>query len=147
MRSIAAILASLVLAAGLSSCYVTSQASRYLAIRSRAVPVDRALADPRTPATLRALLDRAVAVRAFAESSIGLKRTRNFGSIVQLEGDHLASVVSACAELGFRRYLWTYPLVGRLPYRGYFDQAQADAEAARLKKLGLDVIVRPVDAF
>ncbi len=118
-----------------------------MAIRSRAIPVERALADPRTPGPVRALLERAASVRAFAESRIGLRQTRNFSSIVELEADHLASVVSACAELGFTRHLWTYPLVGALPYRGYFDQKEADKEAARLKKLGLDVIVRPVDAF
>jgi len=32
-------------------------------------------------------------------------------------------------------------VVGRLPYRGYFDPAEA--EAVRLRELGLDVIARP----
>ena len=44
-------------------------------------------------------------------------------------------------------YTWNYPFLGRLPYRGYYERPDADAEAARLRKLGYDVIVRPVDAF
>jgi predicted aminopeptidase len=131
----------------LSSCYVTAQGSRYLAIRGRAVPAARALGDPRTPEDVRLLLERAAAARAFAVSVLGLRDTRSYRSIVTLEADRLATVVSACAELSFDRYLWRYPFVGRLPYRGYFDPADADAEAARLRKQGLDVLERPVDAF
>ena len=37
--------------------------------------------------------------------------------------------------------------MGRLPYRGYFDPKDAAAEAAHLRKKGLDVITRPIDAF
>jgi predicted aminopeptidase len=59
----------------------------------------------------------------------------------------LATVVQACAELSFDRYLWNYPVVGKMPYRGYFDPKDAQKEAAELKKKGLDVIARPVDAF
>jgi len=154
MRSIStvvpAILAALALGAAallLSSCYVTEQAAHYLALRSRAVPAAKALADPRTSPATKALLERAAEARAFAIGELGLKETKNYTSVVELDRDHLATVVSACAELSFDRYLWTYPVVGRLPYRGYFDHAEAEAEAARLRKLGLDVISRPVDAF
>ena len=131
----------------LSSCYVAAQGARYLALRYRAVPVAKVLADPRTPPTLRALLERVGRIRDFAVREIGLRPTKSYGSIVELESDRLATVVSACAELSFDRFLWSYPLVGKLPYRGYFDPKEAEGESARLKKLGLDVVVRPVDAF
>ncbi|MDP3178769.1 MAG: aminopeptidase, partial [Spirochaetaceae bacterium] len=130
-----------------TSCYVTEQGSRYLTLISRAVPVARALDDPKTDAALRDLIERAQAAARFAVDELGMKRTRNFSSIVELEGDRLATVVQACAELSFDRWLWSYPVVGKLPYRGYFDPEEARAEAARLKSLGKDVIVRPVDAF
>jgi predicted aminopeptidase len=126
---------------------VTAQGARYLGIRSRAVPAARALSDPKTAPGVRVLLERAAAARAFAVAAIGLRDTRSYRSVVEIEGDRIATVVSACAELSFDRYLWSYPFVGKLPYRGYFDPAGADAEAARLRKSGLDVIERPVDAF
>jgi predicted aminopeptidase len=56
-------------------------------------------------------------------------------------------VVSAEAADSFTPYLWSYPVLGRLPYQGFYERADADAEAARLKADGWDVIVRPVDAF
>jgi predicted aminopeptidase len=150
MRSLyaPAAISALALAAILcSSCYVTSQGLRYLSIRSGARSVDRELADPRTGAEQRALLERARDVRAFAASELGLKETKSYTTIVRMDSDRLATVVQACAELSFDRWLWSYPFVGKLPYRGYFDPADAEKEAARLRKKGLDVIARPVDAF
>jgi predicted aminopeptidase len=131
----------------LSSCYETKQALRYLSMLSKAEGVDRALADPRTAPDLRLLLERAKAARGFAIAELGLKETRNYTKVVMIDADRLATVVQACAELSFARHLWSYPVVGKLPYRGYFDPAEAEKEAARLRKLGLDVIARPVDAF
>jgi predicted aminopeptidase len=131
----------------LASCYETSQGLRYLSIRSKAVGLDRALADPKTSPELKLFLERAQGARAFALESLGLRKTRNYTSLVTIDADRLATVVQACAELSFTRYLWAYPVVGKLPYRGYFDPKDAEKEAAALKKRGLDVIVRPVDAF
>ncbi|HOX31422.1 MAG TPA: aminopeptidase [Spirochaetales bacterium] len=130
-----------------SSCYVGEQGAAYLALRSKALPAARALADPATPAATRELLERAAAVRAFAVAELGLKDTKNYASVVELDADRLATVVQACAELSFDRYLWSYPVVGKLPYRGYFDRAEAEAEAARMRERGYDALARPVDAF
>jgi predicted aminopeptidase len=131
----------------LSSCYITSEGLRYLSIRSKAVSIDRALADPKTSPAERLLLERARGARAFALAEFGLKETKNYTSVVKLDADRLATVVQACAELSFTRYLWSYPVVGKMPYRGYFDPKDAQNEVALLKKQGLDVIARPVDAF
>jgi predicted aminopeptidase len=131
----------------LSSCYVGSEGSRYLSILSKAVSLDRALADPKTRPETRLLIARAERARSFAIAELGLKDTRNYKSIVTLDSDRLATVVQACAELSFDRHLWSYPFVGKLPYRGYFDRKDAEKEAERLKKQGLDVIARPIDAF
>jgi len=131
----------------LSSCYVTAQGAHYLGLRAKAVPVAEALADPRTSPQVRLLLERVDAVRSFATRELGLRETRNYTSIVTLDSDRLVTVVSACAELSFDRYLWSYPLVGKFPFRGYFNPREAQEEAARLKARGFDAIARPVDAF
>ena len=61
----------------LSSCYVGSEGLRYLSIRSKAMSIDRALADPKTSPELRLLLERARAARSFALENFGLKETKN----------------------------------------------------------------------
>jgi predicted aminopeptidase len=131
----------------LSSCYETEEAFAYLSIRSKARSLEKALADPSTKPDERLLIEESRAAREFARSALGLKETKSYASIVELDADRLATVVQACAELSFDRHLWSYPFVGKLPYRGYFDPKDAEKEASRLKKLGFDVIARPVDAF
>ena len=131
----------------LSSCYITGEGLHYLGLLSRGRPVAASLADPKTPEATKELLRRATAIEAFGRERLGQRETRNFRKIVELQSDTLVHVVQACAELSFDRYLWNYPLVGKLPYRGYFETAGADKEASRLRALGFDVIVRPADAF
>jgi len=131
----------------LTSCYVTAQGAHYLSLRAKAVPVADALADPQTSPEVRLLLERVGEVRLFAVRELGLRETKNYTSIVTLDSDRLVTVISACPELSFDRYLWSYPLVGKFPFRGYFDPREAQEEAARLKAKGFDTIARPVDAF
>jgi len=131
----------------LSSCYVTAQGAHYLSLRAKAVPAVAALADPQTSPQVRLLLERVAEVRSFATSDLGLRETNSYTSIVTLDADRLVTVVSACAELSFDRYLWSYPLIGDFPFRGYFTPREAQEEAARLKAKGWETIARPVDAF
>ena len=44
-------------------------------------------------------------------------------------------------------YTWWFPIVGRIPYRGYFNKDRADAEAAEMEQRGYDTMVRPAVAF
>jgi len=134
-------------ALSLSSCYVTVQGSRYLALRARAVRAEQVLTDPASSRDSKDLVLRAEAVRSFATSVLGLTDTRSYRALVELDSDRLATVVSACDPVSFHRYLWRYPLVGVLPYKGFFEPREAEREAERLKAKGLDTLVRPVDAF
>jgi predicted aminopeptidase len=53
----------------------------------------------------------------------------------------------AAPELSLDPHLWCYPLVGCLPYRGYFDDTRVRREQARLAADGLDTYVGPVLAY
>lgn len=130
-----------------SSCYLTAQGARYLSIVAGAESAERLLGDPGTDDATRKLLETALAARTYAIETIGLKNTKNYRSLAKVDSDHLVTVVQACAELSFDRYLWNYPLVGKLPYKGFFDPKDAATEAERIGKLGCDVIRRPSDAF
>jgi len=86
-------------------------------------------------------------IRAFAMNELGLKESRNYTRFVKLDRDYLAAVVSASAKDSFRRHEWNYPVVGRLPYKGFFNINDARKERAKLEKKDLDVWIRGVDAF
>jgi predicted aminopeptidase len=61
--------------------------------------------------------------------------------------DYLAAIVSGSAKDSFKRYEWRFPVVGSVPYKGFFNADDARREALKLKKKDLDVWIRPVDAF
>jgi predicted aminopeptidase len=59
----------------------------------------------------------------------------------------LVLLVSAAYRDTLKPYTWWFPIVGRVPYKGYFDFAAARREAKNLAADGFDVYVRPSDAF
>ncbi len=135
-----------------SSCasqagYLLKQGAALLQYSTGAQPVQSLLDDPATPPDTREFLARVQDIRRFAVETAGLKVNDNYTRYKEIGRDHLVDVVQACDAVSFDAYQWGYPFLGRLPYRGYYDRADADAEAARLKQEGYDVIVRPVDAF
>ncbi len=127
--------------------YLTKQGGYLLRYSTGARPVQKVLEDPATPADTQEFLRRVQDIRLFAVQQVGLKDNGNYTRYRQIDRDHLVDVVSACDAVSFTPYLWRYPFLGRLPYKGYYERQDADAEAARLRKEGWDVVVRPVDAF
>lgn len=150
MRTAAIALA--VMISALSSCatdagYLVKQGG-YLYHYSRGtVNIEALLDSPSTPDETRRFLLMVKEIRRFAVERIGLRDNGNYTRYRSVDRDWLVDVVSACDSVSFSPYMWGYPLLGRLPYRGYYVQSDAEAEAARLKKLGYDVISRKVDAF
>lgn len=131
----------------LPSCYSLKVGTSYLALLSSAKPVKKLLADPALEPKLREFLELSLRIRAYAGSTLGLKESRNYRSMGDSGRDYIADVVQACSSTSFKRYLWSYPLVGKLPYKGFFEQESARAEAEGLKAKGYDVLVRPVGGF
>jgi predicted aminopeptidase len=105
------------------------------------------LEDPGTDPQTRELILRTQEIRRFAVDAIGLANNRSYTRYKRVDRDHLVDVVQACDAASFTPYLWRYPVLGKLPYRGYYERPDADAEAARLEREGYDVVVREVDAF
>ncbi len=139
--------ATILLALSLSSCWYTKQAAYFLAERAMAQPVRKVRSNPATLVSVLTFLDTVDTIRDFSINNLGLAPTKNYTRFVTLDKAYVADVVSACAAASFDRHYWQYPVLGNLPYKGFYEKADAQKEAARLKKAGLDVIVRPVEAF
>jgi len=86
-------------------------------------------------------------IRRYANEELGLNLGKNYTRYVKIDRDYLAAVVSACAADSFTRHEWKYPIVGAMPYKGFFKIEDARKEREKLEKKGLDVWIRGVDAF
>jgi predicted aminopeptidase len=105
------------------------------------------IADPRTPNDVRAKLKVVLAARNYARDSIKLRTKDSFTTYSRLDHDTLVLVVSAAYRDTLKPYTWWFPIVGQVPYKGYFDFNEARKAAKGLAADGFDVYVRPSDAF
>ncbi len=127
--------------------YLMKSAISQADLLMRRVPIDEAIKDPNLTADEKRKLQLALEARQFAETELGLKVTKNYTSYVKLDRPYVTYVVSAAPRTELTPHLWHYPLVGSLPYRGYFNPDDARKESDALTKEGMDSYVRGVSAF
>lgn len=99
--------------------------------------------DSATRSKLRIVLD----ARKFAKSELGLRPGESFTTFSQLHRDTLVLVLSAAFRDSLKPYTWWFPIVGRVPYKGYFDFERAKRDQESLQRDGFDTYLRPSDAF
>ncbi|MFP5354654.1 MAG: aminopeptidase, partial [Gemmatimonadota bacterium] len=95
----------------------------------------------------RRRLQLVVDARTFAAEAIGLDAGKSFTTYSALERDTLVLVLSAARRDTLAPYTWWFPVVGRFPYKGFFDFAEAQQTAADMRRRGLDTYLRPASAF
>jgi len=110
-------------------------------------PIAELVADPATDARTRGKLRLVLEARAFAADSVGLRAEESFTTFSRLEQDTLVLVLSAAYRDRLARYTWWFPVVGRVPYKGFFDYDAARRAAGDLRRDGFDVYLRPASAF
>ncbi|MFP4375225.1 MAG: aminopeptidase [Spirochaetaceae bacterium] len=127
--------------------YLVRQGLGYLAMQARARDIEDLRRDGRVDIETLAFFERLIDIRTFAAAELGLTVDNSFSRYVATDRAYLVDVVSAVREDSFERHTWQYPVLGRLFYRGFYDSRSADREAAKLRRAGFDVYVRPVRAF
>jgi predicted aminopeptidase len=105
------------------------------------------VADSTTNPKIASKLRLVLSARAFAAESIGLRAKESFTTYTQLDRDTLVLVLSGAYRDKLASYTWWFPIVGRVPYKGYFDFPRAKAAAKDLDHDGFDVYLRPSPAF
>jgi predicted aminopeptidase len=128
-----------------SGCYTLKQGTTMLGYLNRAIPLEN-LVDTGSEEDRRFAM-QVMDIRRFAMEELGLRQSKNYTRYVELDRNYLAAVVSACAKDSFTRHEWWFPVVGRMPYKGFFDIEDARKERVKLEKKDLDVWIRGVDAF
>ncbi|MBE2244264.1 MAG: aminopeptidase [Burkholderiaceae bacterium] len=127
--------------------YLTQSVQGHLAILDAAKPVADWEADPATSEKLRARLVLSQQMRDFAVAELALPDNASYRRYAQLDRSAAVWNVVAAPELSLKLETWCFPVVGCVGYRGYFDRAQAEAFAARLRAQGLEVRVYGVPAY
>ncbi len=126
--------------------YIAKQAQGQLTLLAGRVPNDKALETVDFTDDERAMLEWVPVIKRYGEDVIGLSPTKNYETI-NPEFDSVVWNVSAAAPDAFTSHRYRYPIVGELPYIGFFDKEDARAEAARLQELGWETWIRGAGAY
>lgn len=102
--------------------------------------------NPETPAGTRALLAEVPKVKSWGQRH-GLKPTGNYQHYVDVGRPAVVWVVMAAPPLSLTPVTWRFPVVGRVPYLGWFTREAALDHATALAVEGNDVAVRGVEAY
>ena len=100
-------------------------------------------ADVRT----RGKLQLVIAARAFAADSLGLKAGRSFEYYTDIGRDTLLLLLTGARRDTLAPVTWWFPIVGHVPYKGFFDAAAGRRTRDDLRRSGYDAYLRPSSAF
>jgi predicted aminopeptidase len=140
--------------AGYGTAYLASDDIRYLTragieetrILEARSPIADMVNDPRTDGTLRESLRLVLDSRDYA-ARLGLEAKQTYTTYADVGRDTLLMVLQASPKDCLCAHTWRYPIVGRIPYKGFFDLDAARREADRFAQQGYDVYLRPSGAF
>jgi len=132
---------------GCSPLYVLRAGYEEAKILWRRQAIETVLRRDDLDADTRAKLELVLAARAFARDTLRLRVNGSYSSLARVDQDQVVHVVSAAYCDRLEPYTWWFPIVGRVPYKGFFSKEAAEAQAKALEEKGYDTYVRPSVAF
>jgi predicted aminopeptidase len=127
--------------------YVLQAAKGQYELISESIPVDEALEKGTLSEDEKTRIQMVERVKAFGEEMLGLSVTDNYTTVYLKSPQHAVYTISASPKDRLTRITWWFPIVGRMPYLGFFDRNKAAMEAEALKKKDLDVALGEAKAY
>ena len=132
---------------GCSPVYVLRAAYEEGKILWRREPIAGYVQRPAVTLDTKEKLELVLAVREYARDVLKLNVGGSYSSYSYVDRPDLTHIVVAAPKTELRPYTWWFLIVGSVPYKGYFEKADAEEEARRLDTEGYDTNIRPSAAF
>ena len=144
----AAVLLFVVLAGG-QGClgYLVRAGCGQASILWKRRPIRDVLADSHLAPRKRRGLEHVLAVQRFATESLSLHPGNSYTLYSDIGRDAAAYNVTAAPELALQPHTWWFPVVGTVPYLGFFSKEEARTKARELEAQGLETVVQSVSAY
>ena len=147
LSACACLTAVLVFGAGCRAGYVMHAAVGQIRLVSSAVPIDDALAGSGLSASQKERLALVSKIKEFGEKELGLKETSSYQTIYLGSDQPPLYTLAAAPKDRLTLVTWWFPVVGRMPYLGFFDLEKAREQSRRLMERDLDVVIGRADAY
>jgi predicted aminopeptidase len=132
---------------GCGTLYLAQAARGQWQVMRERQPIDKVVADERTPRDIRAQLTEVRDARDFASRELALPDNASYRSYSDIRRPFVVWNVVATPEFSIEPLQWCFPIAGCVAYRGYFSEKSARAFANKLQAKGFDVTVEGVAAY
>lgn len=133
-----------------SSCqlgYYFRSAKNQIGMMSSRVSIEEALSNEKLTSEQKRKIELSQKARVYAFEKLQLKKTDNYNSYIDLGRPYVSWVVHAAERWEMKNFEWKYPIVGAMPYKGFFTEKEAQDEALIMNDKGYDTYVRGVSAY
>ncbi|MGE0583402.1 MAG: aminopeptidase [Steroidobacteraceae bacterium] len=132
---------------GCGTLYLAQAAAGQWQVMAARRPIAAVVADPATPAPLRARLEEVAEARDFATHALGLPGGASYRQYAAIGRPYVVWNVVAAPEFSVSPREWCFPVAGCVAYRGYFSERRARDYALTLESRGYDVALGGVAAY
>jgi predicted aminopeptidase len=132
---------------GCDMAYLFHAAVGQFRLLNGSIPIHEALNNDTLTPDQEARLRLVAQIKAFGEKALGLKKTQNYETVYIDSPQRPIYTVSASPKDRLSRKTWWFPVVGDMPYLGFFDLDRAKEEQQRLIGENLDVSIGVAAAY
>jgi predicted aminopeptidase len=149
-RNLLHLLGGLLLPFFLSGCLFTyivrSGWEQTLLLTSRK-DIEKVLKDPNVNDETKKKLSLALEIRKFSEKELGFIASKNYRTFVNLNKPYVTWIVTVAHRNKLENHYWKYPIIGKMPYKGFFQEDLAIEDAKEFSADRYDTWVRGVTAY
>lgn len=140
------LLIAIVFVLTLQSCYLSDQAAGQFDLVWNQIPIEIFVKSEANPEFKR-LLNLIPQVKQYGEESVKLKKTDNYSGYFETDKKGITFVVTASHKYQLEPYTWWFPIIGSVPYKGYFKKAAAIELSEELQNKGYDTWLFAAPAY
>lgn len=133
-----------------SSCeggYILKQAAGQVKLLLKRVPFEKIYSDNKIGEETKLKLRTIEDILFFARDNILLDVGDSYRTFVKIDEENVVYALTCAKKTELAPYVWKFPFVGRINYKGFFSLADAKSERDKFEKLGYDTYLRPVAAY
>ena len=127
--------------------YLFQAGKGQLQIMRNQEPILSILADPKIDLEIKNKLKHVQEIHKYAIENLSLTPGKSYTTYVKIDREAVAWNVTACRELSFEEKKWWFPVVGTVPYLGFFNKEDAVVLENSLKKEGWETQLRSISAY
>ena len=131
----------------LSSCYTIKQGYYQVSLLFQQEDIEEILKEKKLPEEELKKIETVQRALDFGRNDIGLTPGDSYKKYIKLDRNVVTFIVQAAEKRKLKRVTWWFPIVGSMPYLGFFVREDAKEQFEELKEEGYDVTLGGASAF